>query len=256
MSVLNNRILSVRKALAEGGIVLNGWSMLGETTVLEAIARAGYDMVCTDYQHGLAPLDRAADHARAIEVGGAIPFARTPCIDASAIGKILDAGYAGIICPMVNSADEAQAFAAACRYPPAGARSFGPVRATIRDGAAYFDTFAPHIVRLAMIETRSGLEQLAAILAVDGIDGVYVGPSDLALSHGLPPKADPDHQSMLEMMREIAGQARAANKIAGIHTLAAEYARTRIAEGFNFITCGVDSRVLAAGCHGIVSSLR
>lgn len=250
-----DKLLAIRNRLASGSVVLNGWSMLGETTVLETIARAGYDTVCTDYQHGLAPMARAADHVRAIEVGGAVPFARAPGVDTISIGKLLDAGYAGIICPMVNSVQDAEAFVAASRFPPAGIRSYGPVRAGVRDGAAYFDSFAPNIVRLAMIETRDGCDSLPGILAVDGIDGIYIGPSDLAISLGLPPRPDPVDEVMLTTMGAIARQAMAARKIAGIHTNHADYACKRIEDRFNFLTCGIDTRVLATGLQSIVSTI-
>lgn len=227
--------------------------MTDEAAIHELIAASGYDSVTVDYQHGLAKIDNASNHVRAIALSGAVPFARVPsAVDERTIGDLLDYGYMGLICPMIDNADDATCFVAATRYPPSGRRSIGPIPVSLRQGGSYYEAVAPHVLRLAMIETEQAISNLDAILAVDGIDGIYIGPGDLGLSQNRPPNVDTNDEHMLKLMRSIADRARSQGKIAGLHTRTATYANERQADGFNLLTVGIDIPVLVAGFANLV----
>jgi 4-hydroxy-2-oxoheptanedioate aldolase len=255
MTIVADRLGKFRQTLRAKSVLI-AWSMLCETTVLEAAARCGYDCVCVDYQHGVGSIDRAPEHARAIELGGALPIARLPGLDAAAAGRILDAGFLGVVCPLIDNVADAREFVAMTSYPPHGSRSFGAVNAMLRFGNDYPTRIADKILRLAMIETRGGVTHLAEILAVPGLDGIYIGPSDLALSHGFEPQPDPQDIRVIDVMKHVGAQARKVGKVAGIHTASAAYAAARIEDGFNFVTAGIDSRIVASGFKAIADALR
>ena len=148
------------------------------------MAHAGFDSLTVDMQHGLSHFESAVPMFQAISTTDTVPLARVPWNEPGIIMKLLDAGCYGIICPMINSADEAAAFVGACRYPPHGYRSYGPTRAALYAGADYAAHANEEVLTLAMIETKAGLENLEAIVQTPGLDAVYVGPADLSQSLG------------------------------------------------------------------------
>ena len=172
----------VRQIWAEGKAVLNAWCAIPSPFSTEVMASLGWDSVTVDMQHGVVDYQTAVGMFQAISTTSAAPMARVPWNDPAIVMKMLDAGAYGLICPLVNSAEEAERFAKACRYPPRGYRSSGPIRAMIYGGADYFDHADDTIVTFAMIETTGALANLDAILAVEEVDAVYIGPSDLSLS--------------------------------------------------------------------------
>ena len=216
----------------------NVWLTIADPFSALLLARAGFDSVTIDLQHGL--FDEGTAIRTLMALGDARPrrWVRVGANDPAAVGRMLDAGADGLIVPMVNSAAEARALAFASHYPPAGGRSFGPALAALRPGG----TPAPRI--LAMIETREALDDVHAILAVDGIDGVYVGPNDLGLGLGLGPGSDRTEPEMLAALGRIAGAARAVGKQAGLFCLSARYAAARAADGFDLLTVAVDAALL------------
>ena len=170
--------------------------------------------------------------------------------------KLLDAGAYGLICPMINTKEEAEQFVNFCRYPPLGTRSMGPNRAVQYGGADYWQGANEEIILLAMIETRKGVENLDAILSVKGIDGVYVGPSDLSMSLGKPPTLDPSDPEVVSLIELIAKKTRAKGLIAGVHTDGPKTAAKRFAEGFQMCTLLNDVRLLAASAASMVREAR
>jgi len=150
---------------------------------------------------------------------------------------------------MVNDRTEAERAVSACRYPPAGRRSFGPIRAALAAGPGYASRANESVLCLVMIETQAGLDNLDAILATPGLDGVYVGPSDLALALGLPPKGDTDEPRHAAAVGHILERCRAHGVAAGIHTSSLAYARRYLEAGFQFVNLGSDAGFLvgAAG---------
>jgi 4-hydroxy-2-oxoheptanedioate aldolase len=149
----------------------------------ERIAHVGFDYVCIDVQHGLIGYSGCLHNLIAIDAGGSAGLVRVPSNDAAWIGRALDAGAHAVVVPMVNSADEAAAAVRATRYPPTGTRSYGPMRSSLRIGPTPSEANSA-VACIVMIETRAGLDAVDAICAVPGVDGIYVGPSDLALALG------------------------------------------------------------------------
>jgi 4-hydroxy-2-oxoheptanedioate aldolase len=193
-------------------------------------------------QHGYADHAAAVPMLQAIGAGGATPIVRVPWNEPSIIGRMLDAGALGVIVPMVNSVEETQAAVAACRYFPAGARSYGPSRGSYAIGGDYFDRANGEIACIPMIETTRALDALEGILSVPGVDAVYVGPSDMSVTMGLPPSLD-NGGPFEEARRRIARECNARGIVAGIHanaSLAAKHA----AAGYRMITITTDLTAL------------
>ncbi|QDG66126.1 aldolase [Pseudarthrobacter sp. NIBRBAC000502772] len=220
--------------------VVGYWVVLDSPVSTERVARLGYDYVALDAQHGLMGYSGWLHGLMAIDAAGAAGIVRVPSNNAAFIGQALDAGAAGVIVPLVNNAEEAAAAVRAVRYPPHGMRSYGPMRSALRIGPVPAEADAT-VLCLAMIETPEGLENVKEICAVPGIDGVYIGPSDLCLAVGGKFPNDPDvaeeFNAALVTIREAA---QAAGVIAAIHTASGEIARQRIAEGFTFVTVASD----------------
>src|SRR5687768_7069594 len=172
----------IRTCWDDGRTAIVGWLNSPSLLAAEVLACSGVDGIVIDLQHGSADSDAIAPIMAAIEAHGVEPIVRPLNDDGAAIGKLLDLGAYGIIAPMINGASAASDFARAVHYPPMGTRSFGPRRPLLRFGTSYFSCAASTIVTFAMIETRPALECLNEILAVDGLDGVFVGPADLTLS--------------------------------------------------------------------------
>jgi len=220
--------------------VVGYWVVLDSPVSTERVARLGYDYVALDAQHGLMGYSGWLHGLMAIDAAGAAGIVRVPSNNAAFIGQALDAGAAGVIVPLVNNAEEAAAAVRAVRYPPHGMRSYGPMRSALRIGPVPAEVDAT-VLCLAMIETPEGLANVKEICAVPGIDGVYIGPSDLCLAVGGKFPNDPDvaeeFNAALVTIREAAQDA---GVIAAIHTASGEIAAQRISEGFTFVTVASD----------------
>lgn len=221
--------------------VVGYWVTLDSPVTTERIARVGYDYVVLDAQHGLLGYPGLVAGLTAIDAaGGSVGLVRVEANDFTYIGKSLDAGAAGVIVPLVDDADDAAAAVAAVKYPPGGRRSYGPMRSGLRIGPGPAESDAATVV-LAMIETSSGLANVSEICATPGLDGIYVGPSDLRLAVGGAAPDDPrvndTFEAALVTIREAAA---AAGVAAGIHTVSGEQASRRLAEGFTFASVASD----------------
>lgn len=246
----------VRELWGGGKAVLNGWCAIPSPFSAEIMASLGWDSVTVDMQHGVIDYQAAVGMFQAISTTAAAPLARVPWNDPAIVMKMLDAGAYGVICPLVNTAGEARRFAGACRYPPRGYRSSGPVRAALYGGADYFDHADDTVLAIAMVETAEALANLEAILAVDEVDAVYVGPSDLSLSLGGRPGLDQTEPRVLEAIEAVAAAARRRGKKAGIQTNDPGYARRMIALGYDLVTVMNDNRLMAAAGARIVAEMR
>lgn len=235
---------------------INGWLTLPDANCAEAMAHAGWDSLTIDMQHGLVGYRDALAMLRAISTTDVVPMVRVPWLEEGTIMKMLDAGAYGIICPMINSRDEAVRLAKACRYPPRGIRSTGPVRASIYGGPDYSRHADDTVLCFAMIETREALDDLERILGVDELNGIYVGPSDLSLAHGYGAGFDRQEPEMLEMITSILGHASAAGKYCGIHCASVSYAKRMLAQGANFATVGSDMRFVMSAAVATVTAFR
>ena len=227
--------------------IVNAWLSIPSSYSAEVVARQGYHAVTVDMQHGMMDFETAMAMLQAISSTDATPLVRCSAVDGPQIMRLLDAGAYGVICPQVDSPELAQRFVAACRYPPEGIRSFGPARGVLYGGADYFDHANTHVLALAMIESREALDALDAILDTPGLDGIYVGPNDLALSLGARPGAELAGP-VSDAIARILAAALQRGLLAGIFCSDATLARQRLAEGFHLVTPGNDAGVLGQGC--------
>jgi 4-hydroxy-2-oxoheptanedioate aldolase len=233
--------------VAGGGKVINGWCSIPSTITAEALARQGFDTITVDLQHGLIDYQTALTMLQAIQGQNVPALCRVPWNEPGMIGKMLDAGFVGVICPMINTREEAERFASACRYAPRGARSFGPTRAMAVHGSDYAETAQEFIAAYAMIETAQALTNLDAILDLPEIDGVYIGPSDLGLSLGCKPTLMPEDQRVIDAIETIRSKTKVAGKTAGIHCGSGEMVRDMLDAGFDLGTLLSDLRLFTNG---------
>jgi 4-hydroxy-2-oxoheptanedioate aldolase len=241
---------------ATGGAAINGWLSIPSAFSAEVMAHQGWDSLTIDMQHGVIDYADMVAMLTAISTTSTVPLVRTPWLEPGIMGKIIDAGAYGIICPMIETADDVQHFVSATSYAPRGRRSMGPIRAQLYGGRDYVAHANETVLRFAMIETVGALANLDAILAVDGLDAVYIGPSDLSIALGYPPKFDQEEPRVLEAITHIGRTARAAGKVAGIHNGYPAYARRMIDLGFNFVTVGTDALFLADGSKSMLAALK
>ena len=246
----------LRQIWRDGGVVVNGWLSIPCGFSAEVMAHAGWDSLTVDMQHGLIDYQAATAMLTAISTTPTTPLVRAPWLEPGIVMKALDAGAYGVICPMINTRAEAERFARFVRYPPAGERSFGPIRAALVGGDDYARRANDEILALAMIETRAALENLDDIVAVSGLDAVYIGPSDLGASLGFAPRFDPEEPEVVRAIDAILAAAKNRNLVAGIHTASAAYALRMIEKGFRFVTVASDARFIAAGARAEISQMR
>jgi 4-hydroxy-2-oxoheptanedioate aldolase len=232
--------------------VVGYWMTLDSPVLAERLAGVGFDYVVLDAQHG--ELDGRGQAAALIAIdaaAGASGLVRVESNHATPIGRALDTGAAGVIVPLINSAADAAAAVAATRYPPAGIRSFGPLRSDLRIGPAPVEVNATVLV-LAMIETAAGLSAVEEIAATPGLDGIYIGPSDLSLGVGAAYPGDPAAEDALEAaLVRIRRACEVSGIIAGNHTPSGDVPAQRLAEGFTLVTIAHDvgHLVATAGSH-------
>jgi 4-hydroxy-2-oxoheptanedioate aldolase len=230
------------------------WLSIPSSFSAEVMAHQGFDYVCVDMQHGVIDYQVALTMLQAISTTPSIPFARVPSNDFGMIGKLLDAGVYGVVIPMVNSPAEAKAAVDACKYFPLGARSFGPVRAGYYGGPDYFANANDHVACIPMIETRQAVEQIDDILAVDGIDAVYIGPADLSITLGLRPGMDNDGE-FIPALERVVESCKRHGVTPGIHSNA-QLAQKRVSGGFQMITVSGDTGAMAAGAARDLKTVR
>jgi 4-hydroxy-2-oxoheptanedioate aldolase len=247
---------AIKKALAGGGRVVNAWLAIPSAYSAELMAHQGWDSVTIDLQHGPVDFQAALGMLQAISTTDAVPMARVPWNDPAIIMKLLDAGAYGLICPMINTRAEAEAFVAAARYAPQGNRSFGPNRAVQYAGADYWQHANQEVLLFAMVETTKALENLDQILSVPGLDGTYIGPSDLSLSMGRPPTLDPADKDVLAAMELIRRKSREKGLLAGVHTDSAKTALKRYGEGFQLCSILSDARLLIMAAQAAVREVK
>jgi 4-hydroxy-2-oxoheptanedioate aldolase len=221
--------------------ILGYWVIIDSPVSTERLARVGYDYVCFDAQHGLLDYKGILSGMQAIDAGGeSVGMVRVGAIDPFLIGQALDAGAAGIIVPLVNTAEDAARAVSYAKYGPEGVRSYGPMRSQLRIGPNPADSNEATVV-LAMIETPQGLENVEEIAATPGIDGLYIGPSDLRLAVGGATSTDPAVDDVFEAAVErVLRAAEGAGIAAGFHTPGGEVAAKRLGQGFTLATVSSD----------------
>lgn len=246
----------LRQIWQDGKVAVNGWLSIPSGFSAEVMAQQGYDALTVDIQHGMHDFQTALQCFQAISTTSVVPLVRVPWLEPSIVMKCLDAGAYGVICPLVNTREDAETFVSYCRYPPAGARSYGPNRVVLYAGSDYAEHANDEILTIGMIETAEAMANLDAIMSTPGLDAVYVGPADLALALGLKPSFEPTEPRMLESFELVVAAAQRHGKIAGIHTGSGAYAVRMAQMGYRFITVSNDARLLASAASAGVRALR
>lgn len=248
---------ALRKSLAEGQACLNGWSLLPCASTAETFVQGGWDSITFDMQHGLHDYASVVACLQATQRFGVTPLVRPPSNEPAIIGKLLDAGAMGIICPMINRAEDAEVMVEACLYPPVGVRSYGPVRAAGYGGKEpYYEAVNDLVVILPQVETGQAIDNIDAILDVAGVSGVYVGPSDLGISLGMGPGLDRREDAILALFEKVIAATRRRDKIAAIHTGSADYAGFAVGMGFNLVTVVSDIGLIGRGARDATAQVR
>ena len=235
---------------------LNGWISLANAFSVEIMASHDFDSLTIDMQHGVSDYTSMLNMLPSIQRNNIQALVRVPWLDPAQIMKTLDAGAGGIICPMINTQEDAQKLVEYSMYAPVGARSFGPIRAKYVYEENYADIANQSILIIAMIETKTAIDNIDDILSVDGIDAIYIGPADLSLSLGATPKFDQDDPIVLENIEYILKKAKEYNKFAGIHNGDVNYALKMTSLGFDFVTVASDAMLIAKGANELVNGFR
>lgn len=237
----------LREAWAEGRAVTNCWLTLPGTLATEILAHQGWDSLTVDLQHGQADFAAMCNMLTAISTTDAVPLVRVPWNNPGDINRVLDAGAYGVICPNIDTAEECERFVSACRYAPIGTRSVGPKRAVLYGGNDYLAKANETILTLAQVESAKSLANVKAIAAVNSLDVLFVGPTDLGLSLGREPKADQTDPVVVEAIDAILAAAKDARKRAAIYCKSVAYAKAMIAKGFDFVVVVSDEALLSSG---------
>jgi 4-hydroxy-2-oxoheptanedioate aldolase len=246
----------VRKLWADDLPVVNGWLAIANSYSAEVMAHEDFDSLTIDMQHGMVDFQAAIAMFQALSTRDCTPLARVPWNDPALIMKSLDAGAYGIICPMVNNREECERFVGACRYAPVGYRSFGPARGILYGGGDYAAKANDTVITLAMIETAQAMENLDDIMSVDGLDAIYIGPSDLAISLGNPPSPEPVAPNVIEAIGEILAAAERNGVKAGIHCPNGASVRDKFTQGFRFATVTNDVRLMSMAAKAEIATAR
>lgn len=248
--------LTLREQWRLDRTLIGGWCHVPNSFTAELMGRSGYDWVCIDTQHGLAGQDVLVQMIQALQITETPAFVRVPWNTPDLLMRALDCGADGVIVPMVSDAEQARNAVRACRYAPDGYRSWGPTRASLAH-----DDYSPHtanesVVCVVMIETREAMHNLDSILEVAGVDGIYIGPSDLAVAHGIAPTGDPTDATHIALIDTILRSCQSHGVIAGIHCDSVESAIRWRDMGFRMLNVGSDAKFVRNGATTVVRALR
>ena len=235
---------SLRASWASGRATVGAWCGIPSALTAEVLARAGFDWLCIDMQHGCMDYAEALEMIRALDTTSCASIVRVPWNEPGIIGRVLDAGADGVIIPMIQSAADAEAAVASCLYPPQGRRSFGPMRVGLRDGGSYFRRANGHILVIPMIETAEALADLDAIAATPGIGALFLGPFDMSVALGLQPRDNDGEDKFDQAITSIVAAARA-NGIGAAVLSSAKLFQQRVEQGFDMISTTTDLAALS-----------
>ena len=248
-------INSALKHWREGTPSLGIWFNLPDIHLAETAARSGVDWLCFDLQHGLMDYQDLNTLLPAICGRPVTPLVRVAANTPDQIGKVLDVGAEGVIVPMVNTEAEARRAVSACYYPPLGQRSCGPMRPAMVTGIEYLATANDQIACIPMIETEEGLNNVEAIAAVEGVDGLFVGPMDLCYGLGLPP-GDFTNSRFVEAIEAIVSVAKKHGRAVGMFGYSPAMARESLNSGFDFASAGTDISFFRTGMAHALAAAR
>ncbi|MCW0215402.1 MAG: aldolase/citrate lyase family protein [Pseudonocardia sp.] len=236
---------TIRERWAAGEAAVDCWVSGSSVLSTEVIGRLGYDSIVIDMQHTMAEYRDVVTSIIALAASPTMPLVRVPGNDPVLVGRVLDAGARGVMCPMINTREEAERFVRAARYAPDGTRSYGPYRAA--DGARYFEEANADIVTFAQIETLQALANIDEIAATPGLDVLFVGPTDLSISGGGKPSMSYTDPLVDERHRAIVTAAHNAGKRAGMLALAPGDPEIGRGWGMDFLSVAMEQRLVAVG---------
>ena len=247
----------LKARLRSGKACVNAWLAIPSGFSAEVIAQCGFDSVTVDMQHGVQDYQSMVQCFQAMDRYPITPMVRIPWNEPGIIGKVLDGGAWGVICPMVNTPTEARALVSACLYPPKGRRSNGPIRAAAYGEASPYQSIAnDEVLVVPMIETQEAIDNIEAILDVPGISGIYIGPSDLGFSLGLVPMLDREEPQILAIYEKLLAATARRGLFAGIHNATGAYAARMITMGFRLVTILNDSGLMARAARNEIAIAR
>ena len=252
-------VVKLSEQIASGKTVLAAWCGLCDPLVAELLVREGFDTAVLDMQHGAYDIASAMKGIGNVALAAKPAIVRIPVGDFSKASRLFDSGAAAVIAPMINSLADARSFAAFSKFPPLGERSWGPHRAialTDMDPASYFKQANSIQLSIAMIETREALAALDDILAVPGIDGVFVGPSDLSIALSGGSAVNPESAEVDAALTHIVARAEAQGKFAAVFTFSGAKARDLSARGYALCSIATDQLLLRAGARVELAAAR
>ena len=238
--------------LAAGSGVLSAWIGVNDAAIADALARESFDAVTLDMQHGGVDFIGATRAILAVALAGKPTIVRIPVGDFACASRLVDAGVAAIVAPMINNAEDAHRFAEFMKFPPLGQRSWGPRAALVLSGLigpAYLHSANAMTLAIAMIETREALEAIDEILGTPGIDGVFVGPSDLSIALNRGAVVDPHGADVDAALSRIVESAKAHGKFVGLFCFDGARAKSALARGFALCTVATDLMLLRAAAR-------
>jgi len=244
MAGLGRRMIAanpVQQALHEGRVAVGTWMTLGSASACESMAQLGWDWLVVEVEHSPVGFETMVSNFRAIQLGGAVPMARVPWNDTIWIQRTLDAGALGLVIPMINSREDAEAAVANTKYATVGQRSYGGIRIRGYVEGDYFAWAAANITVIPMIETIQAVERADEILSVEGVDACFIGPSDLALSMGITPAQGGPGTAHEEAIQHVLGVCKSLGVAAGKHCGNIDEVNMRIKQGFQFLANTSDS---------------
>ena len=247
---------SLRKCWSNGKGAINAWCSIPSAVTAEMMSMNDFDSITIDMQHGLVDYQTALNMLQVISGSGKTPMVRVPWNEPGIIMKSLDAGALGIICPMINTPEDAISFVGATRYAPVGHRSSGPTRALMVHGPNYHNDANDNIISMAMIETVEALDNVDKIAATDGLTGIYIGPSDLSISMGFNPGLDRVEPEMIDAINKIENACKKNNIKVGIHCLSPSYLKDKLSNGYDLATLASDIRIYAEGLSNKLKEAR
>ncbi len=252
-------VASLQQRMKQGTPLLTAWCGLPDPAIAGLLAYEDFDAVTVDLQHGAVDYAGAVRAIPLIAAAGKPAIVRVPVGEFTTASRLLDAGAAAIIAPMINNVEDARRFAAFAKFPPGGERSWGPNAALTLTGLAGPDYFAranDFCLTFAMIETREALAAMDDIMAVPGIDAVFIGPSDLSIALSGGGQPNPGSAAVEEALAHAHRRARAAGKFIGVYASNPELAARFTAEKFDLIAAGSDYSLLRAGARAALATAR
>ncbi len=248
---------NLKARLKSGKACVNAWLAIPSGFSAEVMAQCGWDSVTVDLQHGVQDYLSMVQCFQAMDRHPVTPLVRVPWNEPGIIGKVLDGGAWGVICPMVNTEAESRALVSYSLYPPKGKRSNGPIRAAAYGEASPYQSIAnDEVLVIPMIETQEAVDNIDAILDVPGISGIYIGPSDLGFSLGLKPVLDREEPQILKIYEKLVAATTKRGQFAGIHNATGTYAARMIGMGFRLVTIANDSGLMAKAAREQIAITR